>query len=131
MNANEKNELQANLNQFTGTEQYHRFSGLFHKHLLTDGAKYLAEKAGAYWLMDAIASHHGSCMKDKSGMLQEMQFWMLTVKGNKATLICERDTDNVAITQKIPFTDFPLESIKLYCAPCDDTNFVIMLPSEY
>jgi hypothetical protein len=129
MNANEKNELKANLNQFTGTEQYHRWSSLFRNHVLTDGAKYLAEKAGAYWLMDAIASYHRTCMKDE--MLQEMQFWTLTVKGNKATLICERDTDNVAIKQKIPFTDFPLESIKLYCAPCNESTYCVMLPSEY
>jgi hypothetical protein len=122
-------QLQANLNQFTGTEQYHRFSPFFKNHVITDGVKYLAEQAGAYWLLDAIASYHRTCMKDE--MLRDMQFWTLTVKGNKATLICERDTDNVAVKQRIPFTDFPLESIKLYCAPCDDTNFVILLPSEH
>ena len=129
MNANQKIELQANLNQFTGTQEYHRWSSLFKNHVLTDGAKYLAEKAGAYWLMDAIASYHRTCMKDE--MLQGIQFWTLTVKGNKATLICERDTNNIAITQKIPFTDFPLESIKLYCAPCNESTYCVMLPSEY
>ena len=39
---------------FTGTQHYYR---LARKHLLTDGTKYLADAAGAYWLMDAIASH--------------------------------------------------------------------------
>ena len=42
------------LNLFTGTEHYYRIS---RKHLLTDGAKYLAELADCFWMMDAIASH--------------------------------------------------------------------------
>ena len=43
-----------NLAQFTGTERYYRIN---RKCVLTDGAKYLAETAGAYWLMDAAASY--------------------------------------------------------------------------
>ncbi|MFM7008029.1 MAG: DUF6876 family protein, partial [Betaproteobacteria bacterium] len=42
------------LTQFTGTERYHRLN---RKCLLTDGTKYLAEAAGAFWLMDAAASY--------------------------------------------------------------------------
>ena len=122
------NELTDNLDQFTGTVNYTRWSGLFRNHVLTDGAKYLAEKAGAYWLMDAIASYHAKCMKDP--MLQGIQFWKLKVKNGKATLICERDEGDVAIKQTIPYTDFPLESITLYCAPLDGKHYVIMLPSE-
>ena len=44
----------AQLSHFTGTEKYHRIS---RRHLLTDGAKYLAEEAQCFWMMDAIASH--------------------------------------------------------------------------
>jgi len=44
----------ASLAQFTGSEKYYRIS---RRHLLTDGTKYLAEKAGCFWMMDAIASH--------------------------------------------------------------------------
>jgi hypothetical protein len=42
------------LAQFTGTTCYYRIS---RQHLLTDGTQYLAEQAGCYWLMDAVASH--------------------------------------------------------------------------
>ncbi len=42
------------LGQFTGTTGYYRIT---RKHLLTDGTKYLADAVGAYWLMDAAASH--------------------------------------------------------------------------
>lgn len=60
-------------------------------------------------------------------MLQEIQFWKLTVHEDRsATLICERDQGDVAIEQQIPFTDFPLAEIKLYLQ-----EGVLLLPSEY
>jgi Family of unknown function (DUF6876) len=43
-----------NLNQFTGTEQWYRHA-LNHAVTFTDGAKYVADQAGAYWLLDEIA----------------------------------------------------------------------------
>ena len=46
--------LTAALAHFTGTERYYRISP---RHLLTDGAKYLADQAACYWMFDAIASH--------------------------------------------------------------------------
>ena len=47
-------ELEQQLHQFTGTGTYYRLS---RKHLMTDGAKYLADTAQCYWMMDAIVSH--------------------------------------------------------------------------
>ena len=38
-------ELEAELQQFIGTEQYYRYMGNV---VLTDGTKYLADRAGAY-----------------------------------------------------------------------------------
>jgi hypothetical protein len=122
-------DIKAELNQFYGTNGYTRWSPLFRNHVLTDGAKFLADKAEAYWLMDAIASYHAECMKDE--MLQGMQFWTLKVEDGVGKLICERDTDDVAFSQDIPYTDFPIDEIKLYCAPLDEKHYVIMLPSEY
>ena len=40
-------ELTNALQNFTGTENYHRFSAIMPNVLLTDGAKFLAEEAGA------------------------------------------------------------------------------------
>jgi len=51
-----KLELQKGLAGFSGTEAYHRLSPLHGKLVCTDGVKYLADKAGAFWLIDAIAS---------------------------------------------------------------------------
>ena len=126
--------FEASLAQFTGSEQFHKFSGLFRKHLITDGVKYLCDQAGLYWFMDIIASYHGACMKDPKGMLQDFQIWTLTLNktGRGAKVICERDTGDVAITQRIPYTDFALKTIKLYCAPSGDgEHYTILLTSEY
>jgi hypothetical protein len=112
-----------NLEQFTGTEQYYKHVGI----LYTDGVKHLAEEAGAYWLIDAIASWQISPKVKRDSMLQQIQFWKLRVKpDNSAVLTCERDEDDIVLTQEIPYTDFPLESVTLYL-----TNRVLMLPSEY
>jgi hypothetical protein len=44
----------ADLHQFTGTEHWYRHA-LVKSVLFTDGAKYLADTAAAYWLLDEIA----------------------------------------------------------------------------
>ena len=44
----------ADLMQFTGTKQWYRHA-LNRKVLFTDGAKYVADTACAYWLHDEIA----------------------------------------------------------------------------
>lgn len=126
---------EADLRNFTGTEGYHRWSGLFRRHVLTDGCKHVAEEAGAYWLFDAIASHHAKAMRHQDQRLHEFQIWFLKVKpNNKARLECWADTgegEHALIVQNIEYTDFPLPEIKFYVAPLDETNFVIMLGSEY
>ena len=113
-----------NLEQFTGTENYYQhWLGIHY----TDGVKYLADEAAAHWLIDAIASWQSSPQVKQDRMLQEIQFWKLRVNSDQsATLTCERDSDDVALTQEIEFTDFPLEEVRLYLS-----NGVLLLPSEY
>lgn len=128
-------DLESNLRQFTGSDNYIKWSILFRRHYLTDGTNYLAKTAGCYWLMDIIASHHAKAMKYPR--LQQMQIWILKVKGSEAKIQCWEDTgegEKPKITQKIPFTDFPLDELKLYVMPQEINgvlSWVIMLPSEY
>jgi hypothetical protein len=112
----------AHLAQFTGSlNRYRHWLGLYY----TDGVKYLADHANAYWLLDAIASHQPQALRDL--MLREIQFWSLSVhEGGSATLRCCRDTDDVAIEQAIEWTDFPLPQIMLYVE-----QGTILLPSEH
>lgn len=114
----------ADLQQFTGTEAYHRWSILFPRFVLTDGAKYVADEAGAYWLMDAIASHINAYYTETFALAR------LVVKDSKAVLTIEDGNDGVLAKQDIEYTDFPLGEVKLYMQPQDDL-WVIMLPSEY
>ena len=133
-----KAEIENGLAGFTGTEEYHRINLLFPHFVLTDGAYWLAQKAECFWLFEAIASHQPKCQLDAK--LRDMQFWTLTkhFSGSSqqtATLKCERDTgDKHPIVQEIPFTDFPLDEIKIWVAPTETEKGLVMvalLPSEY
>ncbi|MFZ4768472.1 MAG: DUF6876 family protein, partial [Roseimicrobium sp.] len=46
----QKTLTQADLSQFTGTEQWYRH-GLARNVLYTEGAQHVAESGGAYWLL--------------------------------------------------------------------------------
>ena len=111
------------MRQFTGTEQWHRHA--FVRTLLyTDGVQYVAEKGGAYWLLDDIAFAQ---RRHKRVAAEVFQLWRLRVHPDRtATLTCEDGNGQAVFTKTLTFTDFPLAEITLYC-----TNGVILLPSEY
>jgi hypothetical protein len=109
------NKLEETLRQFTGTEKYYirRVRDAFR---YTDGIKYLADHAGAYWLLDAIASWQSEPIIKSNQDLSQIQFWKLKVSpDSSAILICERDLDEPVITQKIPLTDFPFQKSRFIC----------------
>jgi hypothetical protein len=115
-------EIIAELKQFSG-------SCILHKHWLniryTEGIKHLAETAQSFWLIDAIASHQTKELLSNP-YLAELQIWRLIVEEKSGVLICEWDTDKEVLRQEIPYTDFPLTTIKLYLC-----QKVLMLPNEY
>jgi hypothetical protein len=111
------------LRQFTGSETWYRH-GINRNVLYTEGAQFLAERGGAYWLLDEIAIIQPY---DKAVAAEEFQVWKLTVHADhSATLTCGDGNDNIVFTKKIPFTDFPLAEITLWFA-----NNTIFLPSEH
>ncbi len=112
----------SDLSQFTGSENWYRH-GLNRNITFTDGAKYMADAGGAYWLLDEIAINQSQRAVKAEGF----QVWTLTVEeSGGAVLACDDGNGNVVFSKRIPFTDFPLHEIKLYC-----TGNVILLPSEY
>jgi hypothetical protein len=117
-----KTLTKADLLQFTGSETW--WHPMNAKVLYTDGAKYVAEAGGAYWLLDEIAL----AQKYEPAVAREgFQLWKLTVKADRtATLVCEDGNGNAVYTNEFEFTDFPLDEIKFYF-----TNDTILLPSEY
>ena len=92
--------------------------------LFTDGAKYVADHGGAYWLLDEIAFAQ---RYEKAVAGEEFQVWKLAVKpDHTATLTCEDGNGNMVFTKALEFTDFPLSEITLWFA-----NNTIYLPSEH
>jgi hypothetical protein len=86
----------AELAQFTGSEQWHRH-GLVRSMLFTDGAKYVADKAGGHWLLDEIALAQRF---EKSVAAEEFQLWKLTLKpDHTAVLACEDGNGKVVLTK--------------------------------
>jgi len=71
-------ELERELAQFTGSEEYTRirYPWLRKSFLLTDGVKFLADRAKAYWLIDIIASHQ----TNKRVSTESFQVWHLFVR---------------------------------------------------
>jgi hypothetical protein len=111
------------LYQFSGSEFWYRH-GLVRDILFTDGAKYVADHGGAYWLLDEIALAQ-RCVKAVTAI--PFQVWKLIVKPDRtAILSCEDGDSNVVFTMAIAFTDFPLPEISLWFA-----NNTIYLPSEH
>lgn len=91
----------------------------------TEGVKYLAKTANAYWLIDAIASYQSSTELCQDPILEEFQIWKLQVNPDRSAILsCERDRNDIVVTQIIDRTDFPLSDIKLYLCFCgvDATN---------
>lgn len=116
-------ELEQALGHFTGTVGYAR---LYPTLLLTDGAVFFADNAGAWWLMDVYASYLLALDGDK----EPFTVLKLTCANSSAYIVIDDGNGNVIAQQQIEFTDFPLSAITLYGCWTDDV-WVVMLPSEY
>jgi hypothetical protein len=114
------------LAHFTGSEQFYRY--LFGV-TLTEGAKHLAEKANAFWLMDIIASYQHEREFKKHA---DFQTWTLKLEAvgdgeqPSATVTATDGDGNVLAEQHIAMTDFPLNEITLWFE-----GGTILLPSEH
>ena len=117
---------ESDLTQFCGSSEF--FQHWTKRLIYTEGVRYMAEHGGAYWLIDAVASYQPDKRITSRPDLVDFQLWELAVAEDKgAVLTLRSDSDQPAvITQEIPFTDFPLEQIKLYVC-----NGTLMLTSEY
>jgi hypothetical protein len=120
-------DLRAELETFTGTLEYHRWSAIHPQFFLTDGALYLAEKARCYWLMDLIGSYQRKLLR--AG--ETFQVWRLAVSPDRSfTVTCDDGNGKALLQQKSGCTDFPLSEITLYAA-FENDSLVILLPGEY
>lgn len=119
--ANKKAKLLASLAMHTGSEcVFRHWTGRL---VYTEGVEDLAQQAGAYWLIDLVASWTiDGAMRD-----EEFVVWNLTVNAVRTAVAVADDGNGRELArQDIEYTDFPLDEIKLYLI--DGT---LLLPSEY
>jgi len=120
-------ELEYRLGFYSGSERYYRHRcGL--EVLLTEGAKFLADQAEAYWLMDIIASAIPFCQQDEFLSVDLTR----ATEGSGATVTIGNGNGLTYYRQEIPYTDFPFLTFKLYAAVDSyHERYVVMLPGEY
>lgn len=95
--------------------------------LYTAGVKAVAETAGAYWLIDAVASYQ----HDPRVRGEEFQVWTLKVNPDKSATLTMGDGNDgpPRITQVIEYTDYADSGCVLYCV--GPAPMTLMLPCEY
>ncbi len=120
-------EIISGLAQFTGSETWTKWSVLFPDHLLTDGAKHLADEAECYWLMDLIGSYQSGPVVRNN----DFQVWTLKKSIKGWTVEAEDGNGNIIVTQMVEHSDFPLEAIMLWACRNEFGGVTIMLPTEY
>jgi hypothetical protein len=123
----EVSEFEKNLGHFTGTDEWHRHGFGRFRLLLTDGAKYVAEEGKAYWLFDLIFSYQPQLRNfGNEEMDENFQVWELKrLESGSWEASCNDGNRKVLVSQHIPYSDFPLTYIKIYCI-----DGVCLLPSE-
>lgn len=132
--------IKAQLAHYCGTDNYYR-NPLAARVLTTDGCMAVAELCESHWLITdmQIVIHHHKKVKNLPFVSIEAKYTDVKHKKNNG----EADTytvfevsygdgnGNIATKQRYSSTDFPLESIKFFCAKADEKHMVLMLPSEY
>lgn len=110
------------LKQFKGTSAYTKLNPNCQ---LTDGALYLAETVGCFWLFNFFYSHLVTQNYHKNFACLKMRV------SNSSALVKITDGNELALASEvIEYTDFPLDEIILFS--CFSREYwVMMLPSEY
>jgi len=122
---------------FHSTENYFRVSPIFRASLegqpvnlcYTDGVKYVAETAGAYWLIDVIFSQVVAIYKNQKIPTERKEFLVckLAVKDDDSAVFTITDgDDNQLARQAIEFTDFPAYEFTAWVE-----GGICLLPSEH
>lgn len=115
------NQLLAQLVEYRGSSQFF-YNPHFPQYQYTEGIKFLAEQAEAYWLLDFIFSNQLN-----PAIRQEVfQVWELKVVDSKGFFKVGDGNENIVAEFEIPYTDFPLADYTVWFV-----NTVLLLKSEY
>ena len=122
--------LPNDLDNFTGTEQYHKVT-LSTRIKATDGIAHLCQEVGCFWLMDIVAS-----VQNLPKVMEHSNFliWRVISTGNKGVVEahwdCEEgggyDGTKLVYKQSLTYTDFPEGEFEFY-----QQGDVVLLKSEH
>ena len=118
-------DLTTELQQFTGTELWHR-NPLYKNMLYTDGVKYFAEEAGAYWFLDIVGTEYHPQTVGERPKWDYFLSIKLVVDGSKGVITVTDGNYTTFAERKVPYTDCPEGTWRFYL-----TDNVLLLPSEY
>lgn len=123
-----KSDLEFELSQFIGTENYYRFNSLKRNDVLTDGTMHLADQANCFWLMDEVSEliRRPQITDAVSGLLVAK---IKKSKNDSAVIEIQDGNYNKLTSKKIEFTDFVFDEFSFFVSK-GDLN-VYMLKSEY
>lgn len=114
--------LQAELEQYTGTETYTPISMRL---WATDGAIAFARKAEAFWLLQTIDSLLRYTPED------DFYDVKLLVKNSSGVISIGNGNRHVYLTHAVPFTDCPEGEWEFFVEQMDDHRWCLLLPSEH
>ena len=112
------NELKNLMNEYSGGSDgrtRHMFNRRF---IMTQGVMAVAEAAGAFWLLDIIATEVAPiCMAAWKNGQEYMHFLRMSVANDKAFIWLERDEGEPHLWERqIGYTDFPAGEWTFYLA---------------
>lgn len=125
----------ADLRHFTGDLERFRHP-LARGVIYTPGIQFLAERAGAYWLIDELALAIAGGEVAKAGRTDprvlNLHFWRLDLKADRSAVLTARADSDASpfVTRQIPWTNFPLEYVDIW-AGFDGRYWTLYLPSEH
>ena len=113
------------LEQFYGTESYHRFSPLINV-VATDGVIYFAKEGNAFWALTEMCCMRMRLIEKRKIQPNEWLFYTITSKGGKADIAIDDGNGNTYAKKHIAYTDLEEGVYKFYLM-----DNVLLLPSEY
>lgn len=115
-----KENLNHELGNFTGTENYYRhWTG---QGVMTDGVYHLADAFGAMWLVDLVFINGQQHKKKEGFMVCKLE----VNEDDSAIFTIEDGNKNELSRQVIEYTDFPARRAEIWYI-----DGVALLPSEY
>jgi hypothetical protein len=123
MASKDGSKLRADLDNFTGTEQYHR-QPLYRNMLYTDGVEYFCENAGngAYWFLDIIGTEVHAIQRKGEEFLNIV---LLVTADEQAAIKVDDGNGRELFLRTIDWTDCPAGEWQFFLE-----NDVLCLPSE-